>query len=171
MEILANIVSNKITTNSPASFTLYDQSAFGEKTEGKIQYSLTESLFLVEIKKIKILEKNKNLSFEELEKKFSKIDKKIAIKYAVYKDLRKKGYIPKTALKFGADFRVYKKSSKIGKDHSKWIVFADSENNKLSWQDFSGKNRIAHSTKKTLLLAIVDEEQSVSYYEVDWKKI
>ncbi|MBU1252016.1 MAG: tRNA-intron lyase, partial [Nanoarchaeota archaeon] len=36
--------------------------------------------------------------------------------------------------------------------------------------DFSAKNRVAHSTKKNLLLAIVDEEGDVSYYEVRWVK-
>ena len=39
---------------------------------------------------------------------------------------------------------------------------------KLEWKDFTAKNRIAHSTKKQLLLAIVDEEGDVSYYQSDW---
>ena len=30
------------------------------------------------------------------------------------------------------------------------------------------KNRVAHSTKKNLLIAIVDEEAKVSYYEIRW---
>lgn len=113
----------------------------------------------------------KTVDFEKLLKKFLKIDKKIQTKYSVYKDLRNKGYIPKTALKFGADFRVYDKGVKPGQDHALWIVFTDNETSKLTWQEFSGKNRVAHSTKKKLLLAIVDEESSVTYYEVDWIKI
>ena len=32
----------------------------------------------------------------------------------------------------------------------------------------SAKNRVAHSTKKNLLLAIVDEEEVITYYEVRW---
>jgi tRNA-intron endonuclease len=40
----------------------------------------------------------------------------------------------------------------------------------MTWHDFSAKNRIAHSTKKNLLIAIVDEEGDVSYYEVSWKR-
>ena len=68
----------------------------------------------------------------------------------------------------------YKKSEeekKIDKSHSKWLVFPVSETEKLTWQDFSAKTRVAHSTKKNLLIAIVDEEESISYYEIVWTKI
>ena len=82
--------------------------------------------------------------------------------------MRNRGYIVKTALKFGADFRVYDKGKKPGKTHAKWVVFVDHESKKINWNEFSAKNRVAHSTKKKLLLAIVDEESSVSYYEVSW---
>jgi len=61
-----------------------------------------------------------------------------------------------------------KKAKKYGRDHAKWILFPVSENQQLTWHDFSAKNRVAHSTKKNLLIAIVDEEGDVSYYEVGW---
>jgi len=101
-------------------------------------------------------------------RKFEKIDKKFKTKYIVFKDLRSRGLIVKTALKFGAEFRVYEKGKEIGKDHAKWILFPVSENQEMTWHDFSGKNRVAHSTKKNLLIAVVDDEQDVSYYEVRW---
>ncbi len=128
----------------------------------------SEALYLLEKQKIQIGQKNKILSFNELLNKLKKIDKKIQVKYPIYKDLREKGYIVKTALKFGADFRVYPKGIKPGKDHAKWVVFCEHESKKESWQSFSAKNRVAHSTKKKLLLAILDEEGDVSYYEVGW---
>ena len=84
--------------------------------------------------------------------------------------MREKGYVVKTALKFGADFRVYDKGKKPGKAHAKWIVFAEHESKKLTWHEFSAKNRVAHSTKKHLLLAILDEEGDISYYEVRWMR-
>ena len=112
----------------------------------------------------------KKISEKELLRKFQKFDKKIQIKYPVFKDLRQKGYVIKTALKFGADFRIYPKGAKPGKKHAKWIVFIDHESKKLTWHEFSAKNRVAHSTKKNLLLAIVDEEGDITYYEVSWLK-
>ena len=110
--------------------------------------------------------KRKLISKKDLLRKLQRIDKRLEIKYPIFKDLRKKGYIVKTALKFGGDFRIYEKRAK----HAKWVVFADYESKKLTWHEFSAKNRVAHSTKKKLLLAIVDEEGDIIYYEVTWLK-
>jgi tRNA-intron endonuclease len=162
------LFGQNVLSNSEEAFSLYKKSCFGEKEGGKIVYSLCEALFLLEENKAVILNKNKKIGFDELVNKFCKHDSKIMLKYSVFKDLRKRGYIVKTALKYGADFRVYDKGKKPGKDHAKWIVFCDSEFKKISWNDFSAKNRIANSVKKKLLIAIVDDEGDVTYYEVSW---
>jgi len=167
-KIKAYLAGNTISSNESEAHQLYDKSCFGEIIKNKIQYSLVEAFFLVEKGKIEILQKDKILTEKEINKKFQKLDKRFSLKYPVFEDLREKGYIVKTALKFGADFRVYDKGKKPEQVHAKWIVFVDSELNKISWHEFSAKNRIAHSTKKNLLLAIVDEEGDVSYYEVNW---
>jgi len=169
-KIQAHIIGEIVFSNTSEAQCLFEKSRFGEKVEDKIQYSLSESLYLVEKEKLEIFSKNKMIPKKELLKKFQKIDKKIQVKYPVFKDLREKGYIVKTALKFGAEFRVYDKGAKPGLAHAKWIVFTDSETRKLTWHEFSSKNRVAHSTKKNLLLAIVDEENDVTYYEVKWIK-
>ena len=169
MRIKATLISEKISSNSIEAQNLFASEKFGEKTGEKIFYSLSETLFLVQKKKMEVFDsRNKKLNESELLKKFERLDKKFKIKFLVFRDLRKKGYLVKTALKFGAEFRVYKKEEKS--KHSKWVLFPVSENQQLTWQDFSAKNRIAHSTKKNLLIAIVDEENSVSYYEVKWTK-
>jgi tRNA-intron endonuclease len=169
-KIIAQLNKEIISTNDPLAQTLQRKSSFGEKIGEKIQYSLSESLYLLEKNKIEIFQKNKNLTFDEVLNKFIRLDKKIQIKYPVFKDLREKGHIVKTALRFGAEFRVYKKGTKIGNSHAKWIVFTEHEAKKLNWHEFSSKNRVAHSTKKKLLLAIVDEESKINYYEVSWIK-
>jgi len=167
-KIQAHMIGETIQSNDTTAHSLYSKSSFGEPTGDKIRYSLPEALFLSEKTKLEVLMKNKKLSKTELLSKIQRIDKKIQIKYPVFKDLRTKGYIVKTALKFGADFRVYDKGVSPGKKHAKWIVFVDHESKKLTWHEFSSKNRVAHSTKKKLLLAIVDEENSVTYYECSW---
>ncbi|MEX0920472.1 MAG: tRNA-intron lyase [Candidatus Pacearchaeota archaeon] len=169
-KIQGQIIGENVLTNSSEAFSLYKKRHFGEPLGEKIQYSLSEALFLVEEKKIETLQGKKALSFDELMNKARRQDKRIHVKYPVFRDLRKKGYVVKTALKFGADFRVYEKGSKPGTKHAKWIVFSDHESKRVTWHEFSAKNRVAHSTKKNLLLAIVDEEGDVSYYEVKWIK-
>ena len=40
----------------------------------------------------------------------------------------------------------------------------------MTWYDFASKNRVAHSTRKKLLIAVVDEENDVSFWESNWIK-
>ncbi|MFA4952875.1 MAG: tRNA-intron lyase [Candidatus Pacearchaeota archaeon] len=168
-KIQAYFIGEVISSNSAEANSLHEKSCFGEPKSGKIQYTLSEALYLVEKSKLEILNsQGKKIPEKEITKKFQRIDKKFQIKYSVFRDLREKGYIVKTALKFGADFRVYEKGEKPGEEHAKWIVFVDHESKRISWNEFSARNRVAHSTKKNLLLAIVDEEGDVTYYEVDW---
>ena len=170
--VKAFLISGDISSNSPEAFSLFEKERFGEKEQEKIIYSLVEALYLVENKKMKIHNhQEKEINSKDLIKKFEKIDKKFLTKYLVFKDLRKKGNIVKSALKFGAEFRVYEKGSKIGQTHARWILFCLSEHDKISMQDFSAKNRVAHSTNKKLLIAIVDQEHDVSYYEAGWLKL
>ncbi|MBU2562708.1 MAG: tRNA-intron lyase [Nanoarchaeota archaeon] len=169
-KIQAYLTGEIISSNSSEARALYNKSCFGELIQGKIQYSLSEALFLIEKGKMEIFSRNKKIPSKDLINKFMRIDKKIQIKYPVFKDLRERGYVVKTALKFGAEFRIYEKGAKPGKKHAKWIVFADHESKKITWHEFSAKNRVAHSTKKKLLLAIVDEEGDITYYEVQWIK-
>ena len=170
-KIPAHLTKEIISSNDAEAYALYQKSTFGEPVGDKIQYSLSETLFLVEKNKLEVLAGNKKVPYKNLINRFRKIDSKIQIKYQVFKDLRERGYIVKTALKFGAEFRVYDKGAKPGKKHAKWIVFTDHESKKLTWHEFSAKNRIAHSTKKNLLLAIVDEEGAITYYEVKWVRV
>ncbi|HTY43988.1 MAG TPA: tRNA-intron lyase [Patescibacteria group bacterium] len=167
-KIQAYLVGDSIYSNDSEAFSLLKKSYFGTSIGEKVQYSLPEALFLLEKGKMEILSKTKKISRNELMNKLQRIDRKIHTKYLVFKDLREKGYIVKTALKFGAEFRVYGKGAKPGKKHAKWVVFTENESGKLSWHEFAAKNRVAHSTQKNLLLAIVDEEGEVSYYEVKW---
>lgn len=167
-KIQAHLIGNKVSSNSEEAFSLNEKSSFGEPAGEKIIYSFSESLYLLEKKKMEITFQKKKLSHKKLLEKLYRKDKRIQTKYSVFKNLREKGYVIKTALKFGADFRVYEKNSRSKRNHAKWIIFADHESKKMSWHEFSAKNRVAHSTKKKLLLAIVDEEEDVSYYEVSW---
>ena len=154
---------NLFFSNKEEAFQLVNQSSFGELKSGKVVYSLYEALYLLENKKIKVISTNKNISFETLIKK---AENEI---YAVFKDLRDKGNIVKEGLKFGTDFRVYEKGQKPGKSHAKYLAYVIQGNKSINIKDFSAKTRIAHSTHKILLLAIVDSEEDITYYEINWK--
>ena len=170
-KIQAEFISGKVFSNSQEAFSLFEKSRFGEKNGEKILYTLCETFYLFETGKLELNLKDKKMKEKEISKKFESLDKKFLTKYFVFKDLRKLGYTVKSALKFGAEFRVYERGVSIGEEHATWILFPVSETEKFSWHDFSAKNRVANSTNKKLLIAIVDEEGDVSYYEVNWERM
>jgi len=164
-------VGNKVVSSSSGAFSLYEKSRFGEKKGSKIEYSMVEAIYLLENGKMEVFSGKKKFSFDALISKFRKSDKKIDTKFSVFSDLRKKGYLVKSALKFGAEFRVYEKGDKPGEEHARWILNSVKESEKVDWHDFAAKSRVAHSTKKNLLLGIVDEDGDVTYYEVGWVRL
>jgi tRNA-intron endonuclease, archaea type len=159
-----------VTENSDEARDLYSQSRFGTMLEGgKVQLSLIEAHYLKEKGKITITDaKGKAIIEDAFIAKAKKLEHNFFVKYCVYKDIRNRGYIIKTALKFGADFRVYDRGVKPGEDHARWVVFPIHEGQTLTWHDFAAKNRVAHSTKKRLMIGIVDAEMDVTYYEIRW---
>jgi tRNA-intron endonuclease, archaea type len=159
-----------VFSNKKEAMSLHAQSRFGEQKDGKIIYFIYEALYLLEKNKMEIKDGKKKLKFEQLMDLVREKDPNVRTKYIVFKDMRNRGFIVKTALKFGAEFRVYDRGVKPGEDHARWVLFPVSENSQLTWHDFSAKNRVAHSTKKNLLIGVVDEEEDVTYYEIKWLK-
>lgn len=156
---------HNLQSTSQQAFTLENNSKFGEKKQGKILYSRYEALYLIESKKAKLTNK-----------KTIKLSGKDKLNYIIFKDLRKKGYIVKTGSKFGIEFRVYKKLKKGVPEgakplaHAQWLVHPTTTSNKLNYKDFTAKNRIAHATGKKLLIALIDSQEDITYYEIDWVK-
>ena len=159
-----------ITEKSDSARLLYDKSRFGSVLgNGKIQLSLLESLYLIEKGSLVVLDgRGREILFERFVKRAKRKEPHFWIRYCVFKDLRNRGYIVKTALKFGADFRVYDRGVKPGEDHARWIIYPVHEASGLTWYEFAAKNRVAHSTKKRLMMGIVDDEGDVTYYEIRW---
>lgn len=159
-----------ITDDTDAARDLYAQSRFGAMLEdGKLQLSLIEALYLLEKDRLLVKDlRNRPYDFSRFIRRAKKIEPNFWVRYSVFKDMRNRGYIVKTALKFGADFRVYDRGIKPGEDHARWVLYPIHEGTTLTWHEFAAKARVAHSTKKRLLIGIVDDEGDVTYYEIKW---
>jgi len=174
MEIIKAVLQkDSVTTeNSQLARELFEKSSYGTLlADGRVKLSYLEAVYLTEKQRIKVLDgRKKTLKFEKLTQKAARKEHDFWTRYAVFKDFRNRGYVIKTALKFGADFRIYARGVKPGQQHAKWIVYPVRESQKMTWQEFAAKNRVAHSTKKNLLIAVVDDEEDVSYWEVSWTR-
>jgi len=169
--ITSYLIGERISSTSQMAFSMYEKSRWGEKKVGKIEYSGVESLYLVGEGQMKVFSGRKEISENDLLRKLKRKDKKLETKVIAFSDLRKKGYIVKTALKFGAEFRVYEKGVKPGEDHADWLLISVKGSEDMNWHEFAAKSRVAHSTRKKLLIGVVDEEDDVTYYEVGWARL
>ena len=157
-----------VTEHSEAARKLL-RKEFGKKLpDRRVQLSFLESLYLVERKTLVVVDaQKKSVSFDRLLRLAKQGTKDFWMSYVVFRDLRNQGYVVKTGLRFGADFRVYAQTTKRTR-HAKWIVHPVRESQTLTWREFSAKNRVAHSVQKHLLIAVVDDEEDVTYWDVTW---
>ena len=130
---------------------------FGELKDEVLILNIYEIFYLFKRNKIKI----KNLNEEKI-KKNKNFNYLI---FLVYLDLRKKGYIVKSGLKYGFDFRIYDKNSNFKEEHSIYLAKVFFENKKINFLDYSALNRICNSTKKKFLICIIDKDYSITYFE------
>lgn len=135
---------------------------------GRLQLAPVEALFLVDGDKLEVIdeESGKSLNFEELSSKLAKVDSELLLKYRVYRDLRSRGLVVKTGLKYGAHFRVYERGEIPGSNHSPYLVHAISENVQLTPQELARAVRLAHSVRKKMIFSVVDNEGDVTYYSL-----
>ncbi|MFX1320645.1 MAG: tRNA-intron lyase [Promethearchaeota archaeon] len=131
------------------------------------ELSLIEAYYLLNKDEITIyhVKEDKELNPNEFHKIAKEIHHKFEEKYTIYKDLRKKGYIPRPGLKFGADFVVYKKGP--GLEHSPFIVHVLPHDSKITAIDMVRAGRLATSVRKKFVIA---NPLTNSYYFFEWFK-
>ena len=88
--------------------------------------------------------------------------------YIVYRDLKERGY----AVRAGrAGLWLYPRGARRGEKPARYFVHIRSEKDLISIADLDRLLRSARNMRKELILAIVDEESDVTYYEVRAAKL
>lgn len=161
-----NIVSVKIEEGSKKPIALNEKSFYGRIESNYLQLSLIEGCYLLEKGRLNIFEDDQPCDKDYIIGLIK--DLGIYAKYLVYRDLRDRGYIIKTGFKYGSDFRLYDRGRNPGKGHSDYLVKIVFKDHCINVLDFSSYVRVAHGVNKNLLLAVVDEDFDITYYNVEW---
>ncbi len=154
----------KVIVNDSKSISALIQKGYGTKDDKILELSLVEGLYLMEKDKVQLEFEGKLINFSEF------IDNLIEgefLQYKVYKDLRERGYTVKTGFKFGAHFRIYERGAFSKGEHSIELVHVLNENSSFDMHEVAGAVRLAQSVKKTLILAVVDNEGDITYYRIE----
>lgn len=163
---MALLTGQKVIVSEKKLGDQLTQKGFGERKQNRVILDLKEALYLLEKKKIEVKNtEDKKLGFERLLKIAAKKEKSFHSKLVVYSDLREKGYCVKTGFKFGFDLRVYPRGKKPGQAHTQWVVKVAEQAERFSMPEYSRMIRLAQNLNTLPLIAIVDSEDDINYYE------
>lgn len=162
------IVSVKIEEGSKKPIALHEKSKFGKIEADFLHLSLIEACYLQEKGRLNIYEDDTECTTGYLIDLIKQ--EGLYGKYVVFRDLKNRGYVIKTGFKYGSEFRLYERGGGPGEGHSDYLVKIIFENYDIKALDFASYLRVSHGVNKKLLLAIVDEDFDITYYNVQWTR-
>ncbi|NON62203.1 tRNA-intron lyase [Acidianus sp. RZ1] len=160
---------------------IYSKSFFGKplgnpKPKGAedinraLELSLIEGLYLLRKGEIEVIHEEKLLSEEEFMKYAKLAIPRFDILFTVYNDLREKGFVVRSGIKFGADFAIYTLGP--GMEHAPYVVICLDANSSITANQLMSFGRVSHSTRKKLILAMTNAKiGSVKYIMFKWVKL
>ena len=137
---------------------LYEQGGYGRLEGTGLRLSPEEALYLMERGKIDV----KDFGFDALLGLFAGQPNFIR-RYLVYRDIRERGYVIQSGPQ---DFRVFRRGHKPGVGKSQYLIRVLSERDLIDFDRVSLDVFTAVNMRKQYLLAVVDDDDELTYYEV-----
>jgi len=163
----ARLEGDRVLIDDPVEASqTYNRGFFGQPLRGGgLALSLLESVFLQEAGRLEVASRGRTVGIKELLRAANRSTPQFEIKYVVYRDLRQRGYVvEEDAGPF--DFRVLPRGGAPGKTPAKHWVQALSERAVFDIEALAAHLEKAAGARKSLLLAVVDEESDLTYYAV-----
>jgi len=150
----------------PDADRLHQQGTFGEMEGGTLTLSDVEALYLIEREKIQLAdESGGSISFPALVDLLSKDDRELWLRYLLYSDLRRRGYVVKAGYGRGLEYRVYRRGAVVGKEPAKYLIYGLVEGRPVSVAEIASISNSAKLSKKDLILAVIDRQGEITYYD------
>lgn len=137
---------------------LYDQSGYGRPEKEGIRLAPEEALYLVHRGRLEVA----GYSFDRLLAVCAERPEFMR-SYLVYRDIRERGYVVQTG---PHDFRVFRRGERPGTGQSQYLVRVISERDLIDFSGLLGEAAASLNLRKQHVLAVVDDENELTYYEV-----
>ncbi|MEM4250855.1 MAG: tRNA-intron lyase [Candidatus Bathyarchaeia archaeon] len=172
--------SRLIVWNPEAALGLYESGFYGkpvgipkpkpgEKFDSPLMLDLMEGVYLYEKRRIRVRDalSGRTVSKDQILKVACKTYKDFEESYLVYKDLREKGYVVTSGIKFGADFAVYEHGPGI--DHAPFIISVKKKKERMGTFDIVRAGRLATTVRKQFIIATPETKSGrVGYLVFKW---
>ncbi|MGQ9760117.1 MAG: tRNA-intron lyase [Candidatus Methanomethylicaceae archaeon] len=160
------LIEGKVVLSGPEAEAVHQQGFFGEMENGRLTLFDVEALFLLEREKIVVTDSNgKPMTFPEIVALLSRKDPDLWLRYLLYSDLRRRGYIVKLGYGPGLEFRVYRRGAVVGKEPAKYLVYGLVEGKTVSISELRNIANTAKLSNKDLVLAVIDRQGEITYYD------
>lgn len=159
--------ADRVTVADPAeASTLHNRGYFGRPLAGGgLELDFFEAVYLVESGRLEVRRAGRAVGLRDLFRSAGAAVGRFEIRYLVYRDLRQRGYVVE-ARDGAVDFQVLPRGGAPKKTPAKYWVRALSERAVFDLGELIERAAHAASVRKTLLLALVDEESDLTYYAV-----
>jgi tRNA-intron endonuclease len=142
---------------------LYEQGGFGRREKEGLRLAPQEALYLLHRGKIEI----DGYDFDRLLAVFAE-QANVLRSYLVYRDIRERGYAVQTG---PHDFRIFRRGQRPGSGESIYLVRVVSERDPIRFTELADEVTTAHNMRKQYLLAVVDDEDELTYYNIKIQKL
>ena len=142
---------------------LYDQSGYGRPESDGIRLAPQEALYLLHRQKIEVA----GYTFDTLLAEYAD-QRNFLRSFLVYRDLRERGYVVQTG---PHDYRVFRRGEKPGTGESLYLVRVLSERDPVRFTKLIEEVVTARNMRKQYVLAVVDDEDELTYYEIKPQKL
>jgi len=146
---------------------IYNRGYYGYPQKGgSLELDIMEAIYLTEGDRVKIVSEGKPIGLQELIQAGVESRQEFHTRFLVYRDLRQRGYVVK--LDGGEfDFRIFPRGGTPTTSQTKAWVLAVSERSSFFIEQMLAQAELSERTRKELLLAVVDEEGDITYYEAE----
>jgi tRNA-intron endonuclease len=142
----------------PEGLSLYEQGGYGRPQQSGLTLSPEETLYLLQRGKLE----PEGFDFDSLLMRFADTHNFLR-SFIVYRDIRERGYVVQTGPQ---DFRVFRRGQKPGKGTTQYLIRVLSERDPIVFSALIREVETAENMRKNYLLAVVDDEEELTYYDI-----
>lgn len=146
--------------------TVYGRGYFGTLGDDGLRLDRFESVYLLEMERLPVVDaEGRPVEWPDLFRSAARTEPGFGVRYIVYRDLRQRGYVVRASPP-PVTFAVLPRGGILHKTPARFWVEPYSERVPFDLARIFELAERAQGAKKTLLLALVDEESDLTFYRV-----
>jgi len=166
-KVKASFKGGKIRVSPPEDVEGLSSRGYGVSEDDGLTLTFHEALYLLGNGDLEVEdeERGQEMVFQDLLNLSRTIDENTWVRYLIYRDLRKRGYVVREGFGLGIDFRVYERGE-YGKETAAYLIFGIQEGQPVSMEELTRTLNYVQSLKKKLVLAVLNRRGEVVYYSL-----